>query len=285
MSSSVSSSARAARKSLAGRLREIRLDASLSARALAAAAGWHESKTSRIENAKTPPADADIRVWCRVCDAEDQIPDLIAAAREVNSMWVEWKRMERAGLRQAQEAQLPLYERTRRFRSYAPSLVPGIIQTRAYTTTVLRAIMQRRSIPDDVDAAVAARMERQRVLHEGGHQFAFLVEETVLRSVIGGREVMAAQLDHLTVVASLPSVSLGVIPLGSDRTPMRWTVEGFWIFGAEQVSVELVSGYLTVTRPSEIDMYSRAFTELAELAVYGADARALISAALHALTQ
>lgn len=195
-------------------------------------------------------------------------------------MWVEWKRMERAGLRQAQEAQQPLYERTRRFRSYAPGLVPGILQTRAYTAAVLRAIMHRRSLPDDVDAAVAARMERQRVLHEGEHRFAFLLEESVLRSVVGGREVMAAQLDHLTITASLPSVSLGIIPLGLDRTPMRWPIEGFWIFDTEQVSVELVSGYLTVTRPSEIDMYSRAFTELAALAVYGTDAREVVTAAL-----
>lgn len=279
MTSSASSSAREARQALAVRLREIRLDAGLTARALAVAAGWHEAKTSRIENARTPPADADIRTWCRVCDAEEQVPDLIAALREVNSMWIEWKRMERAGLRQAQQAQLPLYERTRHFRSYAPGLMPGIIQTRAYTAAVLRAIMQRRSIPDDVGDAVAARMERQRVLHERGHRFAFLVEEAVLRSVVGGREVMTAQLDHLAAVASLPSVSLGIIPLGSDRTPMRWAVEGFWIFDAKQVSVELVSGYLTVTRPSEIDMYGRAFTELATLAVYGVDARMLIMAA------
>jgi transcriptional regulator with XRE-family HTH domain len=282
-SSSVSSSARAAREALAARLREIRLEAGLTARALAARAGWHEAKTSRIEHAKTLPSAADIRMWCRVCGADDQVPDLLTRLHTADSTWVEWKRMERDGLRQAQEAQLPLYERTRWLRAYSPGLVPGIAQTRAYTAAVLRAVMERRSIPDDIDDAVAARMERQRVLHEGDHRFALLIEETVLRSMIGGREVMAAQLDHLGIVASLPSVSLGIIPIGLDRTPMRWPIEGFWIFGGEQVAVELVSGYLTVTHPGEIAMYARAFTELAELAVYGNDARALIAAAVSAL--
>ncbi|MFC9912605.1 hypothetical protein [Streptomyces sp. NPDC127197] len=41
------------------------------------------------------------------------------------------------------------------------------------------------------------------------------------------------------------------------------------IYGTAQVSAERVSGYLTITQPSEIAMYERAFTELGELAVHG----------------
>ena len=48
--------------------------------------------------------------------------------------------MERSGLRRAQEARLPLYERTRQFRAYSRWMVPGLIQTEAYTRAVLRAV-------------------------------------------------------------------------------------------------------------------------------------------------
>ncbi|GGP75702.1 hypothetical protein GCM10010214_58710 [Streptomyces abikoensis] len=44
-----------------------------------------------------------------------------------------------------------------------------------------------------------------------------------------------------------------------------------------------MSGYLTVTQPSEVAMYADTFAELADTAVYGAQARALIAAAVDAL--
>ena len=47
-----------------------------------------------------------------------------------------------------------------------------------------------------------------RLLREGDHRFLVLIEESVLRNVIGGAEVMAGQLGHLITVASLP-VGLG----------------------------------------------------------------------------
>jgi hypothetical protein len=189
--------------------------------------------------------------------------------------------MERAGLKQAQEARSPLFERTHRFRSYSSWLVPGLIQTYDYTEAVLRAVQRRRVEVDDVAEAVAARMERQRVLYDGDRRFAFLVEESVLRNGIGGTEVQIGQLGHLLAVGTLPNVSLGVVPMRANRS--RMPVEGFWIFDAAQVNVELVSGYLTLTQPSEVAMYADTFAELADLAVYGANARALITAAMHSL--
>ncbi|MEX2983734.1 helix-turn-helix domain-containing protein [Streptomyces sp. C36] len=281
MPASASSSAQQARQGLANRLAELRRDAGLTGRDIARMCGWHPSKSSRIENARTPPSAEDVRAWCRACGAENQTGDLIASLRTVEDMWVAWRRMERAGLRQAQEARLPVYERTRRFRSYSSWLVPGIVQTHAYTAAALRAIQRRRGLVDDVADAVAARMERQRILHEGDKLFAFLIEESVLRSGIGGADVMIGQLGHLIAVSSLPNVSVGVVPMRSDRA--RWPVEGFWIYDKTQVNVELVSGYLTITQPTEVAMYADTFAELSDLAVYGAKARTLVTAAMDAL--
>ena len=98
MAISPSSSVQRAREQLAERLRDIRLDARLTARALSAEAGWHEAKTSRIESAKQAPSEEDIRTWCRVCGAERAVPDLIAASRSADSMYVEWRRLQPAGM-------------------------------------------------------------------------------------------------------------------------------------------------------------------------------------------
>ncbi|WP_405442342.1 helix-turn-helix domain-containing protein [Streptomyces niveus] len=281
MTVSASSSAQQARQALAYRLRELCRDAGLTGLDLAERCGWSRSKSSRIMNARTPPSAGDIRAWCEACGTEEQTEDLIAMLRTAEGMWVGWRRMERAGLRQAQEARLPLYQRTRRFRSYSSWLVPGMIQTEPYTTAALRAIQRRRGLVDDVAEAVSVRMERQRVLYEGDRRFAFLVEESVLRAGIGGADVMSGQLGHLISIASLPNVSLGVVPMTPDRE--RWPAEGFWIYDVAQVNVELISGYLTITQPSEVAMYAETFAELAALAVHGASARALITSALDAL--
>ena len=184
--------------------------------------------------------------------------------------------MERSGLRHAQEARLPLYERSRQFRAYSCWRVPGLIQTEDYTRAVLRAYQERRGLRDDVEAAVAARMKRQRLLRRGGRTAAFLIEESVLRNGFGGPSVMRTQLAHLAEVTTWPAVSLGIIPASLDRGSVG-PAEDFWIFDNEQVNVELISGYLTITEPHEIAMYAQMFARLGEIAAYGSRAWDLIS--------
>lgn len=281
MPNSPSSSAQAARQALADELKEIRTQARLTAKELAAGAGWDRTKISHIEHGRRPPSAADIRAWCRICGAEEQAEDLVASLHAAEGMWVEWRRMERGGLKRAQESVLPLFERTRVFRTYSSWLLPGLLQTEDYTRAVLRAVQQRRGLVDDVEAAVTVRVERRQILRRPGRTFAFLVEESVLRTGIGGPDVMLRQLDHLARVGSMPSVSFGILPMRSDRAIRP--VEDFWIHDAEEVSVELVSGYLTITHPREIAMYTQIFAALAEAAVYGVRARRLIDAARRAV--
>ena len=280
MPASQSSSAQSARQALADRLRDIRLDAGLSARALATAAGWHEAKTSKIEHGKQQPSEPDLRVWCAVCSASELLPELIAELRSVDSMWLDWRRAERTGLRHLNASVRDLYERTRQYRSYCQTMMPGLLQTADYTTAVLTSIRARRHVAiDDIAATLAERMDRQRILTQGGHTFAFVLEEAALRYQLGGATVLAGQLRHLLDVMQLPSVSLGVIPADVDRSP-RWPVEDFYIFDNAQANVELVSGFLTITHPREIAMYAETFGALGKLAAYGSPARALIKAAL-----
>jgi len=272
-----------ARQELGERLRDIRLDAGLSGRDLSRAAGWHEAKTSRIELAKQAPADSDIRTWCDVCRAPDQAADLIAASRAADSMYQEWRRLHRTGMRRLQEARGTLHERTRLFKVYMSTVVPGFLQTPSYAQGLMSAITEFQGTPDDVELAVAARMRRNRVVGSEGHRFTMLLEESVLRYRIGGPDVMSAQLGHLLSCTALPNVRIGIIPFAADARPM-WTLEAFTVFDDTRVHVETLTAQVTVTAPGEVVVYLRAFDQLARLAVYGADARALITSAINALS-
>ena len=278
---SPSSSVQHARRILGQRLREIRNDSGQTKRALAARLGWHESKCSRFESGARPPSETDLRAWAMACDAEHMAEDLISTARGIDGMYVEWRRLERSGLKRAQESVIPLWERTQRFRIYSSWLIPGPLQTAPYIKALLTAIHLRRSLIDDVSEAIKVRVAKQEIVH-GNHTFAILLEESVLRTRIGGPEVMAGQLGHLLSAAALPAVSLGIIPQDADRTEL-WPVEGFFLYDDHTTNVELVSAHLTVTQKHELAVYAKIFSDLAELAVYGRAARDLITAAISSL--
>ncbi|MBC2876221.1 MULTISPECIES: helix-turn-helix domain-containing protein [Streptomyces] len=278
---SPSSSVQEARKAFGRRLAEIRMGADLTKRELARRLGWHESKASRFESGTRAPSERDLRAWCTACDADDDVEDLITTARGIEGMYVEWRKMERHGLKWAQESVVPLWERTERFRIYSPWLIPGPVQTASYITALLTSIRDRRGLVDDVPAAVAVRMEKQKIVY-GNHKFAILLEESVLRYRIGGTDVMAGQLGYLLSAMALPSVSIGIIPQDADRTSL-WPVEGFFLYDDATVNVELVSAHLTVVQQHELAMYAKTFSDLAELAVYGGAARELITAAIESL--
>ncbi|MGW7824123.1 helix-turn-helix domain-containing protein [Streptomyces puniciscabiei] len=281
MSASPSSSAQAAREALAVRLTHLRKDAGLTGKELSTRCGWHPAKTTRIQKAEVLPTDLDIRAWCAACGAADQADDLIATARAVDSMYVEWRRSHRMGMRKTQQDFYDLYAQTGVTRAYVSNVVPGFFQTPAYATALMEAITDFQGTPNDVSEAVAARVARSRFLYEGGHRFVVLMEECVLRYRVGDAETMAGQLQHLLAVMPLPAVSLGVIPFTAQRT--MWPLEAFYLHDGTRSVVETLTAEVNVVQPRELADYRKAFAELTKMAVHGNAARALISAAIDSL--
>jgi transcriptional regulator with XRE-family HTH domain len=279
VTTSPSSSAKQAQKALGARLREIRKDAGLSGRALAAATGQHFTRVSKIENGVQHPADQDIREWCTACAAELQIPDLIATARTIESAYLEFQRQARAGLRRVLGAHTTVrYERTSVFRIYEHNVIPGLFQTAGYSTAMLSFWIRFLDVPNDIEAAVAARMERQRVLFHRDKQFTVVLEEQALRTWFGTAEVQHEQLSRLLEVMSMPTVSLGIIPLMTERTAVASA--GFWIFDRSLAALETPTASVEVTQPREIELYATMFTHLQAAASHGPAARTLINKAI-----
>jgi len=283
LSGSPSSSAQQARERLAARLHELRKDAQLTVRALAEACGWSGAKVSRIENAKTAPADADLWAWCRACDAAAQAPDLVAMNRQADELFVEWRRRHRAGLLHAQELQLGIDQSAHLQRSYSSVAIPGPFQTLNYAVAMLSAFTAfHGGHAPDVEAAAAKRRERAQLLHSADHRFVVLVEEHLLRHRFGSSPLLAEQLEHLLSVQRLPSVAFGVVPFTAER-PAIWCPESFRIYDRATVQLETLTAVITVTAPQDVALYERAFAELGRIAVFGPAAAQRIQAALAAL--
>ncbi|WP_215456692.1 helix-turn-helix transcriptional regulator [Streptomyces sp. ATCC 21386] len=280
---SPSSSAQAARKVVAARLRDLRKSAGLTVVELAGRCGWRHSKTSRIENAVTAPSAKDIRAWAAACNAVDQAEDLVVQSLNAESMYSEWRHQVRRGMKQLQDSMVQFFHDTELFRIYSSTMVPGLLQTEGYAAALLSNIADFRGIPfNDGASAAAARVERSRIIHERGHRFVMVIEEAVLYTQLGDGDAMAAQLGHLLTAGALPQVSLGIIPMAA-RERRQWPVETFHVYDDTLVSVEFLSAEVNITQPSEIAQYLKAFEQLRGMAVYGADARALILRAIEAL--
>ncbi|MGH3933819.1 MAG: DUF5753 domain-containing protein, partial [Pseudonocardiaceae bacterium] len=236
------------------------------------------TKISRVENGGQAPSEENIKAWCRVCRAEDQIPDLIATARSIESMYVEWRRQTRAGMKRLMLSSVPLYQRTKLFRIYEHNIIPGLFQTAEYSAAMLLYFVDFQDTPNDLDAAVEARMERQRIVYSGNRRFVVVLEEQAIRTRVGTLDTMSGQLDRLLAVISLPRISLGIIP---GEAPRRvFTSVGFWIYDNAMVRVETPTASLEVTQPREIRLYATMFEQLRQSAVYGAEARALVTRAM-----
>ncbi|MFI2672554.1 helix-turn-helix domain-containing protein [Streptomyces albidoflavus] len=275
----MSNQAQEAREALGARLRNFRKDAGFaSGRAFALAAGWAESKVSRIENGKQNASERDIRIWCSKTRRDDQVDDLIATIRHIDELWLEWRRQLEDGAEKRQQAAIPVYSKTRVFRIWHPTLVWGTLQTSEYAAETFKLVRDFYDIPDDIDAATAKRLERQQYLYQGDRIFNVLLAEQALYTNFGGPQVMKGQLDRILAVMRLPRLSLGIVP--RSATMHIWPGNSFSMFDDKLVLVETYSAEFSVTQPREIELYLKAFSLLQHSAVYGKAVRDIIFTAI-----
>jgi DNA-binding XRE family transcriptional regulator len=149
------------------------------------------------------------------------------------------------------------------FQSYT---VFALLQTAAYAEAVERADATPRS-----DAGIARRVElrlsRQAVLDRQPDplHLSVVLDESVLRRVTGGPQVMAGQLDHLADVAERPNVDLRVLPLYAGQHSAGWG--SFVAFASEGAIAEVVcvedrTGPRYLERGNEVEPHVRVFDHL-----------------------
>ncbi|MBY8863321.1 helix-turn-helix domain-containing protein [Nocardia sp. CA2R105] len=157
-----------------------------------------------------------------------------------------------------------------RLTSYEPELVPGLLQTPAYASTLIRSVY-----PDDSAEGhtrrVQLRMRRQTRITRKTQPIALdvILRESALRGVVGGAKVMAAQLKHLADIGTRPNVSLRILPF-SAGFPLGDAVGPFVIleFGTDKdgqsveppvVYTECFTGDLYLAKPIAVRRYHEAY--------------------------
>jgi hypothetical protein len=148
---------------------------------------------------------------------------------------------------------------------YDPSRVPQLFQTSDYARAVIRESQPSLSLAS-VERRVELCMRRQSLLQrDNPPDIVIVLDEAPLRRVVGGRSVMASQLRHLAEMASMPHVSLEILPFSAGE---RGTIGGFTIFSLNSqadpdvVYLELATGAIYLDALNEVAEYSFLFARL-----------------------
>ncbi len=254
------------RKELAGRLRQLRLDAGLTVEEVANHLLCSSAKISRIETGGRGVSLRDVRDLSGIYGVDAGERDhLMSLAKESKqrAWWQEYdlKYQTYFGL-EAAAATITDYE---------SGMVPGLLHTEAYARAMTAGTDPAMSA-EDLEHAVQARLRRQdRLTEPSPPRFHALVDEAALRRMVGGHEVMREQLSVLAERAVLPNVTLQIVPFDAGAHPgidSTFTILGF----AERdmhdvVYVEGLMGQFYLERPTDIERYHRVFGEIAAKAL------------------
>lgn len=266
------------RQQLAAELRRLRDLAGISGRELAKRVGISQSTLSRIEAGTVVPPLPQVLGWAEAVGAEvDCRQSLRALTEAAHSPEVQDWAGALAHRPHLQDDVQALEQDARVVRNFQPALVPGLLQTADYARRVF-ATFDPPYAPDALAAALAARLDRQRVLYDPAKRFEFLMTEAALRFRPGPYRLLLAQLDRIISIETLDTVTIAVIP--QDIEASTTIPHGFVIYENEDhalASSEPIAGSMVTRGPELVDAHRRRWAALAEMALHDTDARAFLS--------
>lgn len=257
-------------------LRELREAARMSPHEVCAKLEFSPARLSRLENGQTAP---DIVLVKSMLDlygipVNDWEPYLELAREAKKKGWWQAHGLPAMGYTAVEAAASTV-------REFALAHVPGLMQTSDYTRAVLAEMpMGRTQQQFDNDVAVRA-IRQQRLTSDDPLNLTAVVDEGVLTRPVGGRDVMRAQLEHMLMLAELPTVSLQVIQTSGGAHPgmnSAFTVLRFPdVDDADIAYVEHVAGSLLLEKAEQVRTARLVFDQLRAEALPPDDSAALLA--------
>jgi transcriptional regulator with XRE-family HTH domain len=277
------------RRQLGRFLRQLREEAQITVKVAAEELEWSAPKIWRIESGATSMRSLDVEAMCRVYGAPDHVTKaLMGLARETKARG--WWHSYGDAIPAWFELYVGLEASASRLREYEPELIPGLLQTKAYTAEVFR--LHNPEMPaDKIAQGVAVRLERQAILtrtRPAPPSLDVVINEAALRRPIADRVAMADQLNHINKLSDLPNISVRVLPLnaGLHRAAMAggmFIVLDFSGNGATRspepstVYSDGLTGALYLDKPQEVAAYNKVWSSLVSACLDQRQSRKLIS--------
>ena len=207
-----------------------------------------------------------LRIY-RVADehAFNQLMELLNASTDPD-WWERYKNVLPSGL----DTFVSLESDARTELAFELAIVPGLLQIETYARAMFASDRSRSA--ETADQLVAMRLERQGALSRGSNPLELhaILDECVLRRVVGGPNVMRDQAAYLAVAAAMTNVTIQVLPLSAGS---HFGMAGAFSvlsldddLGEEVVYMDSQAGNLYLEKPNDVARFRQAFDELSSAA-------------------
>jgi transcriptional regulator with XRE-family HTH domain len=275
-----SSSPTVRRRRLATELHRLRQASKLTIEQVAETLEWSPGKVSKIENARVSVLPRDARKLLDVYGVTEgeERELLLTLARESRERgwWQQYSEV----VPEWFATYVGLEVEASTISAYQAEIVPGLLQTERYAAALHRAELMN-ATEEEIQRHVAVRMERQaRLSQPDAPQFWVVLNEAVIRRVVGERAVMHEQLLKLAEAASAPNITLQVLPFGAGAHASMDSA--FWIVGfdpptdGEIVYLEHPTCSLYLEKAEEVARYRLIYEHLRAASLSFDESRRLI---------
>lgn len=271
------------RRRIAAELRRLRAEAGMSAEEAGRAVGLSKSAISRIEKAESSGQVATVAALMRLYGvAEADIEPLLVIAGQARKRgW--WQRYNDV-LPEWFDTYIGLESEASHISEYEPQLVPGILQTADYARAVIKA-EHPNSDPKEIDKRVELRLERQ--VRENPLTLWVVLDEAVLKRIVGSRGIMRTQLEKLRDAAEQPGNDIQVLPFEAGEHGSMGSAFFILTFpdagDTPCVYLETRAGSLYLEEVDEVRRYTTLFDHLRATAAGTRDSSGLISDVIRTL--
>jgi transcriptional regulator with XRE-family HTH domain len=266
------------RRQLASRLRRLREDTGMTSEQVSEHLCCTLSKISRIETASVRVNPRDLRDLLVLYGVTGQLrEDLLRLAEEARRKESWW----RAFSDVPDVRRYMAHERSAvSICSYESLVIPGLFQVEEYARLII-AVLFPDLPPQRVERLVELRMARQSILHgSNAVDLEVVLDEGALHRLLSEREIMRKQLRHLIEVASLPNVTLQLLPFGAGPHPGMagpFTILGFAdAADSDLVYIESSTGDVYIDQDDQLALYRTRFERLQAAALPPADSTAFL---------
>ncbi|MFE7726402.1 helix-turn-helix domain-containing protein [Streptomyces violaceoruber] len=252
------------RRQLGATLRKLRAHAGMTLEEAGRLVGVSKATVSRYETQAGPVRWIVVDALCReygATDAERTAVVKLAKDAKQQGWWSSFA----DSIPESMNLLLTLEDEAVRENHFSCVYVPGLLQTRAYSTA-LQMANEVPLEPTAIERLVDIRMKRQEILNraEPPRLWAIL-DESVIRRVVGSPKAMREQLSRLLDANESPHVTLQVLPfsMGAHSAALG----SFVIIGGTEPALDVVyvdfhTGSLFLEKDEELERYRLAFEYL-----------------------
>ncbi|WOT36618.1 helix-turn-helix domain-containing protein [Streptomyces coeruleorubidus] len=252
------------RRQLGATMRKLRSRTGLTLEEAGRLVGVSKATVSRYETTAGPVKWIVVDALCReygATDAERRAVVNLAKSAKEQGWWSSFA----DSIPESMNLLLTLEDEAVRENHFCCVYVPGLLQTRDYST----ALQKANEVPlasAEVERLVDIRMKRQEILTRPKplHLWAIL-DESVIRRVVGSPAVMREQLDRLLEANESPHITLQVLPFSKGAHAAA--LGSFVIIGGPEPALDVVyvdfhTGSLFLEKEEELERYRLAFEYL-----------------------